>query len=104
MTRKPKLNMQYVLPLTPSERKVICGCINNPLWNVLYITRSNGKDLIVEIERKGVRQTTKHEPPFKYQMRYYNKWGKLNLYRAGNKYNFEDSMLIDDFTEIDMRR
>ena len=96
--------MQYVLPLTPSERKAICQCINNPLWNVLYITRSNGKDLIVEIERKGVRQTTKHEPPFKYQMRYYNKWGKLKLYRAGNKYDFEDSMLIDDFTEIDMRR
>lgn len=100
---KPKLNLRYVFPITPSEKKQISECISNSLWNVLNITRSMSSDLIVEIERKGIRQTDKHEPPFKYQMRYYNKWGKLKFYRAGNKYDFKDMMLIDDFTEIDRR-
>lgn len=99
MPAKFKLQL-HVLPLTPSEKKSIGYCMENSLWNVLYITRSRGNDLIVEIEKKDVRKTKKHIPPFKYQMRYYNKWGKLKMYKTGNYYDKKENFLIDDFTEI----
>lgn len=89
--------------MTPSEKKSLANCIGNSLWNVLYVTRSNGGNLIIEIEKKEVRKTKKHVPPFKYQMRYYNKWGKFLFYKTGNIYDKKYFMLIDNWTEIGKR-
>lgn len=99
MNTKPKMAL-HVLPLTPSEKKCINNSKQNNLWNVLYITRSHGGDLIIEIEKKGVRTTKRHKPPFKYQMRYFNRWGRLKFYKTGNYYDKKECCLIDDFTEI----
>lgn len=92
---------KYLGITTPSEDKVIKHAMDNSLWKVLHITRSTGGYLIISIEKIGVRKTKKHVPPFKYQNRVYNKWGKLKFYKTGNIWDCDD--IIDDFTEIGRR-
>jgi hypothetical protein len=83
--------------LTPSEQKAIDTNINQTR-KVVLICRSRGGDLIVYIEKTDVPKSKKHKPPFRYNARYYNKWGKLLFYKAGNIW--DGDCIIDDFTRV----
>lgn len=91
---------EFVGKLTPSEGKVIKRYMDSEIWNLLYVTRSNGNQLIIHYERKSVRKTKKHVPPFKYVSVWINKWGKETTRRSGNDYDYENNFLVDDFTVI----
>lgn len=84
-----------IYPLTPSEQKAIDSAIKNEYWKIKYICRSRGGDLMIHIERLTVRKTSKHVPPFRYACKYYNKWGKETMYKAGNIWKYND--ILDNF-------
>lgn len=91
---------------TPSEQKVIDNYKNSETYKLLHIcrTRLNAGFLLIYVERKQVRKTKKHKPPFKYFRVVVNKWGKIRTRYSGNIWDDESNDIIDDFTKVDCTR
>lgn len=100
---KPVYDLKELGKMSPSEVKQLEYYEKGSLYNLLYACRSSGGYLLLYVERKTVRKTDKHEPPFKYFRAVITKRGKQITRYSGNIWDAEEQDIIDDFCVVHSR-